>query len=303
MSNSFNVPAHIAARIAERQKTGGATLSSNIVSGGPSIPRVSTKGSRFRLVEGSVETTIGINLDVIVVGVNPRVSKVYYENAYEGTGDNDAPTCFSNDGIKPDAAVQSPQCDSCANCPFNVLGSKITPSGAKSKKCADQRHLAIVVAADPTKVYSLTVPVSGMKALREYFKDLSQYNIGPEEVVTTLGFDDDASYPKLTFKAKGFVSEKALPTIDKLVNSDDSKIAIRIMAPKDAPAQLSAPVPQQQVEIPAKPATPEDDEAGAYEEEAPAQEPIKAAGKTEKPKVEPVKASDALAAQLDSLFD
>jgi hypothetical protein len=140
-----------------------------------------------------------------------------------------------------------------------------------------------------------------MKALREYFKDLQIYNIGPEEVVTTLGFDDDASYPKLTFKAKGFVSEKALPTIDGLVNSDDSKIAIRIMAPKETQAKLSSPVPQKQVEIPAKPATPDDDEAGAYEEEAPA--PIKAAGKAEKPKVEPVKASDALAEQLDSLFD
>jgi hypothetical protein len=299
MSN-FNVPAHIAARIAERNRTGvKSSLTSAIVSGGVDIPRVSTRASRFRLVEGSVESVIGINIDVIIVGVNPRVSKVFYEKQYDSAADNEAPTCFSNDGIKPDDMMQEPVSDSCANCPYNVLGSKITPSGAKSKKCSDQRHLAVVVAADPTKVYSLTVPVSGMKALREYFKDLSNYNIGPQEVVTTLGFDDEASYPKLTFKAKGFVSEKALPVIDGLLESDDAKIAIRVMPPKDMPSQLAAPAAESKPEI-AKPSTPEDDEAGAYEEEVVVAE---APAKAEKPKVEPVKASDALEAQLDGLFD
>lgn len=297
MSNTMNVPAHIAARIAERNKTGGkSALASAIVGesgGGVNIPRVSLRAGRFRLVEGGVETTIGTNLDVIIVGVNPGVSKVFYSGAWNPDADSNRPACFSSDGKRPDASVSEPVSQSCATCPHNVLGSKVLPSGAKSKMCADQRHLAIVPAADPSKVYSLTVPVSGMKALREYFQELVNYNIDPEVAITELGFDDNASYPKLTFKQKGFVPEKALPLVDNLLQSDDAKIATREMAPKPAGPALEAPQPSNRIAA----TSVEDDEAAAYEE------PVVAKAKEEKPKVEPVKASDELASKLDSLFD
>jgi hypothetical protein len=183
----------------------------------------------------------------------------------------------------------------CADCPNNVLGSKILPSGAKSKMCADQRHLAVVAAADPTKVYSLTVPVSGMKALREYFKELGNYGIGPEEVVTELGFDDAASFPKITFKQKGYVPEKAIERVDNLLTSDPVKVATRQMAPTAAGPALAAPKAQTAIAAPAV-----DD---AYEEEAAAPAPVVAPTPKAKPTVAPVKASDELAAKLDSLFD
>ena len=168
MSTKANVPAHIAARIAERQKSGKkSSLAAAIVSeSGSSIPRISLRAGRFRLVEAGVETTIGTSLDVVIVGVNPKVSKVFYPDNYDGSNENNRPACFSNNGITPDDMVESPVHDNCANCPHNVLGSKMTPSGAKSKMCADQRHLAVVPAADPQKVYSLTVPVSGMRVAR-----------------------------------------------------------------------------------------------------------------------------------------
>ena len=243
--------------------------------------------------EEGVETTVGVTLDTIIVGANPRVSKVFYAKAFDASAENIRPDCWSNDGLKPDVTLEAPVHNSCADCPNNVLGSKILPSGAKSKMCADQRHLAVVAAADPTKVYSLTVPVSGMKALREYFKDLGNYNIGPEEVVTELGFDDAASYPKITFKQKGYVPEKAIGRVDTLLVSDSVKVATRQMAPKDAGPALAAPVAKTAIAAPVV-----DD---AYEEEALA--PVVAATPKSKPTVVPVKASDELAAKLDSLFD
>jgi hypothetical protein len=290
-----NVPAHIAARIAARQQAGTkSSVASAIVSdNGPSIPRISIRAGRYRLNEEGVETTVGVTLDTIIVGANPRVSKVFYAKAFDASAENIRPDCWSNDGLKPDVTLEAPVHNSCADCPNNVLGSKILPSGAKSKMCADQRHLAVVAAADPTKVYSLTVPVSGMKALREYFKDLGNYNIGPEEVVTELGFDDAASYPKITFKQKGYVPEKAIGRIDNLLTSDSVKVATRLMAPKDAGPALAAPAAKTAIAAPAV-----DD---AYEEEAPA--PVVAATPKSKPTVVPVKASDELAAKLDSLFD
>lgn len=293
MSNALaNVPAHIAARIAARQQAGTkSAVTSAIVGegGGGGIPRISIKAGRYRLVEDGVETTVGITLDTIVIGANPRVSKVFYGQAYDAAAENVRPSCFSNDGMKPDAAVESPVNNACASCSNNQLGSKILPSGAKSKLCADQRHLAVVAAADPTKVYSLTVPVSGMKAMREYFKDLDNYGMIPEEVITQLGFDDQASYPKITFKQNGYVSEKAAARVDDLASGDAAKIATRQMAVPSAGPALQAPVATPTIAAPAV-----DD---AYEEES--APPAKAA----KPKVAAVKASTELEDKLDSLFD
>lgn len=296
MSNITTVPAHIAARIAARQQAGvKSTVASAIVgnSDGVSIPRISIRAGRYRLSEDGVETTVGVTLDTIIVGANPRVSKVFYAKAFDASAENVRPDCWSNDGLKADASVEAPVHTSCADCPNNVLGSKILPSGAKSKMCADQRHLAVVAAADPSKVYSLTVPVSGMKALREYFKDLGNYGIGPEEVITELGFDDQASFPKITFKQKGYVPEKAISRVDNLLASDSVKVATRQLAPQAVGPAIAAPVQKAAIAAPAV-----DD---AYEEEAPA--PVAAPAKAAKPVVAPVKASDELAAKLDSLFD
>lgn len=292
MSNVVQVPAHIAARIAARQQSGQkSSIASAIVSEGISIPRISIRAGRYRLVEDGVETPVGITVDVIIVGANPRVSKVFYAGAYDASAENTRPSCFSNDGVRPDKSVDAPVHSACADCPHNVLGSKILPSGAKSKMCADQRHLAVVPAADPTKVYSMTVPVSGMKALREYFKDLGNYGVGPEEAITELGFDEQASYPKITFRQKGYVPEKALSRVDNLIASDATKVAIRVMEPTpSAGPALSAP---------AAPALVDD----AYAEEEAAPVITLPSAKAAKPTVTPVKGSDDLAAKLDALFD
>lgn len=297
MSNVTTVPAHIAARIAARQQSGTkSTVASAIVSDGPNIPRISIRAGRYRLVEDGVETTVGVTLDTIIVGANPRVSKVFYGKAFDASASDVRPDCWSNDGLRPDVSVDKPVNAGCADCPHNVLGSKILPSGAKSKLCSDQRHLAVVPAADPTKVYSLTVPVSGMKSLREYFKELGNYGVGPEEAITELGFDDSASYPKITFKQKGYVPEKAIERVDVLLASDQVKVATRQLNPTQAGPALAAP--QKATQIAAAPVV--DD---AYEEDAAPPEQVTAKSVKEKPTVAPVKASDELSAKLDSLFD
>lgn len=301
MSNlTMNVPAHIAARIAARQQAGTkSTIASAVVSDGPSIPRISIRAGRYRLVEEGVETTVGVTLDTIIVGANPRVSKVFYAKQFDASATDVRPDCWSNDGLKPDASVNAPVHNQCADCPHNVLGSKILPSGAKSKMCADQRHLAVVAAADPTKVYSLTVPVSGMKALREYFKELGNFGVGPEEAITELGFDDQASFPKITFTLKGYVPEKAIARVDNMLESDAVKVATRQMAPTSAGPALAAPAARAAIQAPVAPAQQQVDEA--YEEESPPVVPPKTT--TAKPTVATVKASDELAAKIDSLFD
>jgi hypothetical protein len=301
-STTITVPAHIAARIAARQQSGTkSSITAAVVGEGLNIPRISIRAGRYRLVEDGVETTVGITLDTIIVGANPRVSKVFYGRDYN-PDDTAGPMCFSNDGIRPDELVQEPVNKSCADCPNNVLGSKVLPSGAKSKMCADQRHLGVVAAADPTKVYSMTVPVSGMKALREYFKELGNYGVNPEESVTEMGFDDTASYPKITFKLKSYVGEKMIERVSKLVDSDETKVATRQLPPPDRAPALAAPAQAAAAKLAATPPpapAPVDD---AYEEEQAAPAAATPAVKT-KPTAAPVRASDELSAKLDTLFD
>jgi len=303
----INVPAHIAARIAARQAAGNAKSDAMkaILGEGAAFPKISIRAGRYRLVEDGVETPVGITLDAIIVGVNPRTSKVFYAKAYDQAADNVRPDCFSNDGLKPDASVTAPVANGCANCANNVLGSKVLPSGAKSKLCSDQRHIAVIAAADPNKVYGMTVPVSGMKALREYFKELDNFGMNPEETITELGFDDTASYPKITFTRKGFVPEKHITSIDAIVAGDDVKVAVRLMAPNPstkaaiaapaANAALAAPTPAAAAPAPAAPSV----EDGYEEEAAPA---VSAQPLASKPVAAPVKASSELEAKLDNLF-
>jgi hypothetical protein len=305
------VPAHIAARIAARQAAGGGKSDAMkaIIGDGASFPKISIRAGRYRLVEDGVETPVGITLDAIIVGVNPKTSKVFYAKAYDQAADGVRPDCFSNDGITPDASVTAPVSKGCAGCHNNVLGSKILPSGAKSKMCGDQRHMAVIAAADPGKVYGMTVPVSGMKALREYFKELDNFGINPEEVITELGFDDAASFPKITFKQKGYVPDKHITSIDKIVAGDEVKVAVRVLpfnavnrtaiaAPANnaqiaAPVAAPAPAP-----APVAPAVdPDYDDTPTPETVAATVTDVKA-----KPVAAPVKASSELEAKLDNLF-
>lgn len=297
MSNALtkNVPAHIADRIRTRQESGKKSAVADAIVGGEGggFPRISTRSSRYRLTEGGVETVIGPVLDVVIVGANPRVSKIFYAGQYV-QGENAAPACASSDGLKPDDSVESPVAKACAACPHNALGSKILPSGAKSKMCADQRHMAVVAAADPSKVYGLTVPVSGMKSLREYFKELGTYGLSPEEVVTELGFDEEASYPKIVFKHKGYVPERVIELVDEISHHDSVKVATRQMQPSATLASPTSAAPAIEQKVPVDDAYEEEEELAA----APAKPP-----KKKKPQVEPVKASDDLAANIAALFD
>lgn len=295
-----NVPAHIAARIAARQQAGtnkSAVAQAVLGDNAFNFPRISIRAGRYRLVEDGVETPVGISLDVVIVGANPRVSKLFFDKAYDQNATDARPACFSNDGLKPDATVTNPVHPNCTDCPNNVLGSKILPSGAKSKLCADQRHLAVVPAADPNKVYALTVPVSGMTALRDYFKELNNYGVNPEEAITELGFDEQASFPKITFKHKGYVPEKALGRVEELTTSDDVKIAVRMMAPNGATALPAPATPR--AELP--PAAAEEKPASAPQQmELPLDTPPAAAEKPAAPKATKAKAPAPSSAEGDN---
>lgn len=251
--SNIQVPAHLAGKVGAPSVL-AQSLTGGLSTGGDGFPRISIKGSRFRIVDGGDETVLdSTKIDVIIVGANPRLSKTWYAKAWTPDAEPSAPDCFSLTGVGPHTDSTNPQNDLCASCPQNAWGSKLTPQGQQIKACADQKRLAVVAADDANgPVYLLQVTPGALKGLNAYQKELSTRGIPPEIVKTTLSFDTDASYPKLAFGFGGFIDEAAQAAVDKLFDTDqvlkitgekeiDKPVVPKVVA-KPAPVVEEAPV-------------------------------------------------------------
>ena len=80
--------------------------------------RISIKGGVFRLIADGKEVAAVEEryLDVVVVNAAAKVSRTYYEGAYDENKAT-APSCFSQNGDVPDPSIKTPQFANCANCP------------------------------------------------------------------------------------------------------------------------------------------------------------------------------------------
>jgi hypothetical protein len=264
---NVKIPAHLAAKVGQP-----SALSQSIASGissGQSFPRISIKASRFRIVEDGTETVLdSTTLDVVIVGANPKLSKTFYAKTWDKDAEPAAPDCYSLDGIRPHPESESPQNDLCASCPHNAWGSKVGPQGQQLKACTDQKRLAVVAADDPEgPVYLLQVTPAALKGLNAYHKELSMRGIPAEIVKTKIGFDTDASFPKLKFGFGGFLDEAAYAAVEPLFGADNvleitgerqpEIVAVptqprkAVVNAKAIPAPAPAPEPEEEEEAPA----------------------------------------------------
>jgi len=195
-----------------------------------SIPRLSIAGKKFAMEIGG-ETTIltrpdpdtgeKVNLpfvNVVVVNMNPKRSRTYFAKAYV-PGENQAPECYSSDGVKPDADCKTPVAATCAACPKSVKGSRIK-DGKEGYACDTKKRLAVWPAAmlsNPSlniPVLQLLLPITSIWdkqnsqndaemwfAWDNYVDDLRARGVKHTgEVVTRIKFDN-TEHPKLLFKA------------------------------------------------------------------------------------------------------
>lgn len=242
------IPAHIASRIGKESKLSVA-MAGGISSGGG--PRISIKGGRFRVVEDGTEEVIEtVDLNAVIVGANPRLSKTFYLKPWTPDAEPTNPDCYSMDGVRPDAGAPSPQHAQCVDCQHNAWGSKITPNGQQVKACVDQKRLAVVSFDNVSgPVYLLQVPPASLKGLNGYHKELSRRGIPPEVVATRISFDTDASHPKLQFNFGGFLNPEQQAVVDKLFGAEavlevTGEKLITIPEP-------AAPVPKLALQVPA----------------------------------------------------
>lgn len=198
---------------------------------------VSIRGSRWRIKSGGEENLLTnpdgeprTSLEAVIVKSNRQVSKIFYAKSYT-EGDDAAPDCWSMDGVSPDAGVENPPSRNCATCPNNVWGSKITPAGKKTKACADSRRLAIVPFDDlENEVFGgpmlLRVPAASLAQLAEFATILSKKGHAYNAVAVRIGFDPDASFPKLTFKPIRVLTSEEKAIIAHHWNSEKTAVIL-----------------------------------------------------------------------------
>ena len=199
------MPDYMKQFIEQSKSDTGSLMSSSI-----SVPRLSYRGKRWRfIVDGEEELVKELNVNVIIVGVEPsagRFIKTLYLSQYT-PGDTSPPDCSSSNGISPDSWVSSPQAQRCNQCPKNVFGSASSRTGGKAKACHDSKRLWVIRPDDTEIVYGLNVPIMSLKNLAEYGKYIARNNFPLALVITELSMDDDSEFPKLCFKHSGFVEE------------------------------------------------------------------------------------------------
>jgi hypothetical protein len=226
-----NMPAVMAKALKGNVKEAVEDLSGGIVSG---FPLISFRGKTWRVRKGGEESNYVDadgdavqSIEVVILRANPRPSKLYYDKAYV-EGDATPPKCWSADGIKPDKGVPEPQSKTCQSCPHNEWGSKITPQGTKTRACSDSRRLAVAFlheieekGEDAHKLL-LRVPAASLNPLKDYAeKVLAPKGALYFAVVTKIGFDVNAQFPKLTFKALRFLTDEEAEIVVKLREDEE----------------------------------------------------------------------------------
>ena len=233
---------------------------------GAGIKRVSIKGGVFRLVSGGKEIASidDRHLDVIIVKAAPKVSRVFYMAKYDA--ENPAgPDCWSNDGEKPDASIDSPQAATCMSCPQNIAGS----GNGNSRACRYQQRLAVVLENNPTgDVLQLTLPATSIfgkeegdkRPLQAFARYLAVQSppINPEQIVTRMRFDTKAEAPKLFFQPMRWLTDDEYAIVQRQSTTADAQRAVVMTVAAADGITKAAPIA-----LPGKPPAAEEDEAPA----------------------------------------
>ena len=267
--DAAELPAHILNPELARQANEAAMA--NVSTGFP--PRIKMGGKQFILVDGNgAETPIpmgklfkgpddNLYLKTVVLRAKAELQKRWYATKFDPSKEGVAPDCFSNDGVKPDASIPTPQCDTCAACPNNAFGSGSNENGAATagKACTDNKMLAVFLPGQG--VHELKITPASLKNWGMYVKALTSRGIPVGNVFTLVGFVSEATFPVLTFQYGGPVPESGIeklaalavsPEVEEIINQRITYQAKQVEAKKPAPTEKPKAVPAKPKPAPKK---------------------------------------------------
>lgn len=238
-----------AALPATRKPSRLAAINRDILgSGGTQYPVLSIKGKVFTLVKGSEKKVITREIDgeeepvsslqIAVVRANTKY-RVFYASAYsEGESDGKKPTCFSNDGVAPDANAAEPQSRKCQGCPQNVWGVK----DGKGTACGQKTRLAVIDPTNPQEPLLLNVPPASRKSFAQAVEAADARGRGYNEMAVRISFDKDAPSPKLVFKPTGWLPDELVTRMEALYDDETVQEMVGVpSAAREAAPALEAP--------------------------------------------------------------
>lgn len=212
----------------------------SMASASVSVPRISLKGKKFMFMNGDDESKKTDEIHVVILGVDPeggRMIKTFYAGGYN-PNDTAPPDCSSSNGVTPDAWVNNPISTNCAGCQKNVFGSATSATGKKTKACRDAKRLWVAKVDDiEGVVYGLNVPVTSLKAMSEYGREIRGAGVPLSAVITKLTMDEDAEFPQLIFERFGFLNEETGLKALERNESRDWMESINLRNALPAPAQ------------------------------------------------------------------
>lgn len=207
----------------------------SLASSSLSIPRVSLRGKKFRVMaDGEEVIKPSTQLEAIILAVEPGPGlfiKTFYEGTYN-PNDTSPPSCSSSNGVHPDAWVTAPVSDRCNTCPNNRFGSATSNSGKKAKACKDSKRIWLTLPDDISgTVYALGIPVTSLRNVSEYAKHLKSHNYPITATVTRLSMDEDGDFPMLNFEVARFLDEADYHVATERSAARDWDIAAATTAP------------------------------------------------------------------------
>lgn len=254
------------------------------------------------------------SIEVVIIKASSFIAKRYYANGFTDDAKL-APDCQSVDGVRPDASVINKQSSTCAACPMNAWGSRVTEAGKQGKACSDSKRVAVIPLNDLANELLggpmlLNVPAASLKDLKSYGDKLSSLGYPYYAVGTRIAFDPSQAYPKFVFGAIRPLDDAEAREILRL--RDDPRVARIISEAQDgAHQELPAPAMESVFEQPPQGTARTTANGGATMEKSPptSSEPIKraakpAAAKAAKPAPTPEVSEAAPApADFDDMLD
>lgn len=187
------------------------------------------------------------SVEVVLLKASTHIAKIFYKNGYV-EGSTDAPDCFSTNGLVPDASVQNKLSPTCAACPMNAWGSRVTQAGKQGKACSDSKRVAIVPVSDiANEAFGgpmlLRIPAASLQELAGYGNKLGQLGYPYFAVATRISFDPAEAYPKFTFSAIRPLTDAEADAVLSLRENQHVARVLSDAVDGTAPAaQIAAPV-------------------------------------------------------------
>lgn len=213
------------------------------------------------------------SIEVVLVKASPAISKIFYERGYV-EGSSEAPDCWSSNGQVPDPGAQKKQSPTCATCPKNAWGSRVTEAGKQGKACSDSRRVAVVPTGDiDNELFGgpmlLRIPAASLKDLKAYGDKMNSYQYPYYAVATRVAFDPQEAYPKFVFSAVRPLNDEEAKKV--LAMRSDEKVAAVLAENVVAEAPAAAPA------APSVPSSPFEQDQPAPAAPQPAQQPAQQA--------------------------